>query len=55
MFKKLLTTFLITTVCITYVCGIKLVGPALYSDISHLYFLNSSDCKIHIYVKVMVF
>ncbi|KAL6608602.1 hypothetical protein U3516DRAFT_814236, partial [Neocallimastix sp. 'constans'] len=46
MFKKLLTTFLIATVCITYVCGIKLVGPAIYSDISHLYFLNSRDCKI---------
>ncbi|KAL6620984.1 hypothetical protein U3516DRAFT_779321, partial [Neocallimastix sp. 'constans'] len=42
MFKKLLTALLIVTAYITYVCGIKLVGPALYSDISHLYFLNSS-------------
>ncbi|KAL6612301.1 hypothetical protein U3516DRAFT_781856, partial [Neocallimastix sp. 'constans'] len=45
MFKKLLTALLIATACITYVCGIKLVGPAIYSDISHLYFLNSRDCK----------
>jgi len=45
MFKKLLTALLIVTAYITYVCGIKLVGPALYSDISHLYFLNSRDCK----------
>jgi len=45
MFKKLLTALLIATVCNTYVCGINLVGPAIYSDISHLYFLNSRDCK----------
>ncbi|ORY17187.1 hypothetical protein LY90DRAFT_677348 [Neocallimastix californiae] len=45
MFKNLLTALLIATACITYVCGIKLVGPAIYSDISHLYFLNSRDCK----------
>jgi len=45
MFKKLLTALLISTTCITYVCGIKLVGPAIYSDISHLYFINSRDCK----------
>jgi len=45
MFKKLLTALLIATACITYVCGIKLVGPAIYSDISHLYFFNSRDCK----------
>jgi len=45
MFKKLLTALLIATACITYVCGIKLVGPAIYSDISHLYFLNSRDRK----------
>jgi len=45
MFKKLLTALLIATACITYVCGIKLVGPAIYSDISHLYFFNSRKCK----------
>ncbi|KAG4085621.1 hypothetical protein H8356DRAFT_1739626 [Neocallimastix lanati (nom. inval.)] len=45
MFKNLLTALLIATACITYVCGIKLVGPAIYTDISHLYFLNSRDCK----------
>ncbi|KAL6631481.1 hypothetical protein U3516DRAFT_808536, partial [Neocallimastix sp. 'constans'] len=45
MFKRLLTALLIATACITYACGIKLVGPAIYSDISHLYFLNSRDCK----------
>ncbi|ORY57055.1 hypothetical protein LY90DRAFT_506591 [Neocallimastix californiae] len=45
MFKKLLTALLIATACFTYVCGIKLVRPAIYSDISHLYFLNSRDCK----------
>ncbi|KAG4092406.1 hypothetical protein H8356DRAFT_1703193 [Neocallimastix lanati (nom. inval.)] len=45
MFKKLLTALLIATACITYVCGIKLVGPAIYSNISHLYFFNSRDRK----------
>ena len=45
MYKKLLTALLIATACIIYVCGIKSVGPAIYSDISHLYFLDSRDCK----------
>ncbi|KAG4093273.1 hypothetical protein H8356DRAFT_1277818 [Neocallimastix lanati (nom. inval.)] len=45
MLKKLLTALLIAIACITYVCSIKLVGPAIYSDISHLYFLNSRDRK----------
>ncbi|KAG4104113.1 hypothetical protein H8356DRAFT_1351097 [Neocallimastix lanati (nom. inval.)] len=51
MFKKLLTALLIATACITYVCGIKLVGPAIYSDISHLYFLNSRRLQKYIYIN----